>query len=175
VGGLVGGVVVGGVVVGGVVVGGVVVGGAVVGGDVGDGDLVTGAVVGGEDVEVPPDGVFVAVGDVVLVLVLEPPPPVEVGVDTDVDADDFPLERTANQSFSTPWPVATPFLESLTKRYSAWSWKKTWNRPPCTRMAFSPLTPCGALMCVTPFGNSSGGHTFAQAAVHVALPAGSTV
>jgi len=41
-------------------------------------------------------------------------------------------------------------------------------------MTESPLTPCGALMCRTPFGSSNGGHTLAHAPVHVALPAGST-
>jgi hypothetical protein len=118
VGGLVGGVVVGGTVVGGAVVGGAVVGE----GDVAGGDLVTdGTVVGGEVVLVPT--ALEAVGDVVLVLVLVlvlvAPPPAGVARSPDVTADDFPSERTANHSFSTPWPVASPFFVSLTKWYSA--------------------------------------------------------
>ena len=126
VGGLVGGVVVGGAVVGGVVVGGAFVGGDVAGGEVAGGDLVEGAVVGGDDVPLP--GVFVAAGDVVAVAeppspapalpalpaLPLPPPPVVVDVGAGTDADDFPLERTANQSFSTPCPAASPFLASLT-------------------------------------------------------------
>jgi hypothetical protein len=174
-----GGLVVGVVVVGGAVVGGVVVGGAVVGVD-----FAAGAVVGG--VDVPLAGVFVAPGEVVVVA--EPPAPepapapapvvgvgeVDADADADGDADDFPLERTANQSFSTPCPEASPFL-SLTKRYSARPWKNTCRRPPCTRTAVNPLTPCGAFMCVTPLGNNTGGQTLAHAPVHVALPAGSTL
>ena len=39
----------------------------------------------------------------------------------------------------------------------------------------SPLTPRGAFMWVTPFGNNRGGHALAHAPVHVALPARSTV
>ncbi len=181
VGGLVGGVVVGGAVVGGAVVGGAVVGWV----DVAGGDLVTGGAVVGEGAVLRLPGVFVALGDVVFVpgtvavlglgLELGAAPPVEVGVEADLDADDFPLERTANHSFATPCPVASPFLESLTKRYSAWSWKNTCKRPPCTRTAVSPLTPRGAFTWVTPFGNNKGGHALAHAPVHVAWPAGSTV
>ena len=179
VGGLVGGVVVGGAVVGGAVVGGAVVGWV----DVAGGDLVTGGAVAGDGAVLWLPGVFVALGDVVFVpegvlglgLELGAAPPVEVGVGADaVDADDFPLERTANQSFATPCPVASPFLESLTKRYSAWSWKKTCKRPPCTRTTVSPLVPRGAFTWTTPFGNNKGGHTLAHAPVHVAWPAGST-
>jgi hypothetical protein len=174
VGGLVGGVVVGGAVVGAALVEGVVVDG----GDGAGTDLVTGgAVVGDEDV--PFAGVLVAVGDVVLVLVPElalvAAPPVEAALDAALTADDFPSERTANQAFSTPCPVASPFLASLTKRYSAWSWKNTCKRPPWTLMAVSPLTPCGAFIRVTPFGSSRGGHALAHAPVHVAWPAGSTL
>jgi hypothetical protein len=177
VGGLVGGVVVGGAVVGGAVVGGAVVGA--------DGDWATGGTVVGEGAVLPLPGVFVALGDVefvpgaVAVLGVGPElgaaPPAEVGVETDSDGGDFPLERTANHSFATPCPVASPFLASLTKRYSAWSWKNSCNRPPCTRTAVSPLTPRGAFTWVTPFGNNKGGHALAHAPVHVAWPAGSTV
>lgn len=39
----------------------------------------------------------------------------------------------------------------------------------------SPFTPCDALMCETPVGNRNGGQIFAQVAVQVAFPAGSTV
>ena len=122
VGGFVGGVVVGGAVVGVAVVGVAVVGVAVVGGvDVTGGDLATVGAFVGEGVVLPLAGVLVAGGDVVVVPVLElgVAPPVEVGVDADFGADDFPLERTANHSFSTPCPVASPPLESLTKWYSA--------------------------------------------------------
>jgi hypothetical protein len=121
-------VVVGGGLVGGVVVGGAVAGGAVAGGVVaGGGDLVADGAVVGDEAELPLPGVFVVVGDVGLVLVLEfgletgATPPVEAGAGAAADsgADDFPLERAANQSCSTPCPVASPFLESLTKRYSA--------------------------------------------------------
>ena len=35
------------------------------------------------------------------------------GAVTDSD-DDLPLDRTANHSFSTPWPRACPFFASLT-------------------------------------------------------------
>ena len=117
VGGLVGGVVVGGAVVGGTVDGGAVDGGV----DVTGGDLATVGAFVGEGVVVPLAGVFVAGGDVVVVPVLElgVVPPVEVGVDADFGADDFPLERTANHAPSTPCPVASPPLESLTKWYSA--------------------------------------------------------
>ena len=38
---------------------------------------------------------------------------VEVVVGGATGADDFPLERTANQSFSTPCPLAWPFFLSL--------------------------------------------------------------
>ena len=183
VGGLVGGVVVGGAVVGGAVVAGAVVGGV----DGAAGDLATGGTVVGEGAVLPLPGVFAALGDVVFVpgavlvlvlglgLELGAAPPVEVGVAADLDADDFPLERTANHSFATPCPAASPFLESLTKWYSAWSWKNNCSRPPCTRTAVSPLTPRGAFTWVTPFGNNRGGHALAHAPVHVARPAGSTV
>lgn len=124
VGGLVGGVV-GGTVVGGAVVGVGVDGGAVVGeGVVAGGDLVTEGTVVGDEVELVPPA-LVADGDVVVGLVLVPalvpvpaPPAVPV-LCADLTADDFPSESTANQSFSTPCPVASPFLVSLTKWYSA--------------------------------------------------------
>jgi hypothetical protein len=35
---------------------------------------------------------------------------------TGIGAEDLPSDRTANHSFSTPCPVATPFILSLTKR-----------------------------------------------------------
>jgi hypothetical protein len=90
---VVGGWVVGGWVVGGWVVGGLDVGGWVVGGEV---DCVTG------DVDVVPG-------------VLEPPPVAgEDVVGAAADADDLPLDSTANQSLSTPWPPAWPFFLSLT-------------------------------------------------------------
>jgi hypothetical protein len=39
----------------------------------------------------------------------------EAGDADDVLADDFPSANTANQSLSTPCPLAWPFLVSLTK------------------------------------------------------------
>jgi hypothetical protein len=106
---VVGGAVVGGAVVGGAVVGGAVVGGAVVGGaDVTGVDLETGgAVVEVEAAPVPEDVVGV---------VVVPPAPEDGEVEVDFGADDFPSERTANQELSTPCPLASPFLVSLTKR-----------------------------------------------------------
>ena len=125
--GVVVGGLVGGVVVGGTVAGGVVAGGAVAGGDVTGGDLAADGAVVGDEVGLPLAGVFVVVGAVVPVLGLElevgveaaPPVELDAGAGADLGADDFPLERTANQSCSTPCPLASPFLVSLTKRYSA--------------------------------------------------------
>ena len=123
--GVVVGGLVGGVVVGGTVAGGVVAGGAVAGGDVAGGDLVADGAVVGDEAELPLPGVFVGDGVVVPVPVLErglelgAAPPVEAGAGADAGAEDFPLERAANQSCSTPCPLASPFLVSLTKRYSA--------------------------------------------------------
>jgi hypothetical protein len=114
------------VVVGGCVV--VVAGGWVVGGDVG---WVTGGITGVAGVELELDvevGVVVLVVEVVGVLVAAAGAFVVVGVDEDgapgvavafgavveIRADDLPLDSTANQSFSTPCPVASPFL-SLAK------------------------------------------------------------
>ena len=137
-------------------------------------------------------GVFVTFGDVVsvpesvlvlgLVLVLElglelelgAAPPVASGSKPGLGRGRLSVGEDCEPSFATPCPVASPFLESLTKRYSAWSWKNNCNRPPCTRTTVSPLTPRGAFTWATPFGNSKGGHALAHAPVHVAWPAGST-
>ncbi len=116
-------VVVGGCVV--VVVGGGAVVGVVVGVEGVDGEVdgVTGAVVPfvdeGDVVDVDGDfaGVLV-VGVGVGVRVGVPLPPAVVGEDVvgaATDADDLPLDSTANQSFSTPCPLAWPFSLSLTK------------------------------------------------------------
>jgi hypothetical protein len=106
--------VVGGAVVGGAVVGGVVVGG----GDVTGVDLETGGIV--VEVEAAPlpeevvgDAGVVGVAGAVVVV---PPVPDDGEVEVDFAADDFPSERTANQALSTPCPLASPFLVSLTNR-----------------------------------------------------------
>ena len=180
VGGLVGGVVVGG---------GVVTGGAVVGGAVAGGDLVTGGAVGGVDVELPvgegvvAGGAVVPVFEPVFVLVpvfdpvfeSAPVPPVEVGVVTALDADDFPLERTANQSFATPCPVASPFLVSLAKRVERVIVEEHLQTPAVHPDRSQPFDAVRCLYVGDAFRQQERGHTLAQAPVHVALPAGSTV
>jgi hypothetical protein len=110
-------VVVGGAVVGGAVVGGAVVGGAVVGGgDVTGVDLVTGGAVVEVELAAPVPMAVVGIADVAGVVGVVAPAPEDGVVEVDFGADDFPSERTANQALSTPCPVASPFLVSLTKR-----------------------------------------------------------
>jgi hypothetical protein len=79
-------------------------------------DCVTGGVVpfvdDGEEVAVDVDvvGVFVVFAGVFA----SPPVAGEDVVSAAADGDDLPLDRTANQSFSTPCPLAWPFFLSLT-------------------------------------------------------------
>jgi hypothetical protein len=104
------------VVVGGAVVGGAVVGGAVAGGDVVTGvDLVTGGAVVEVELAAPVPIDVVGAAGIGVAGVAAPDPEGDV-VEVDFGADDFPSERTANQALSTPCPVASPFLVSLTKR-----------------------------------------------------------
>jgi hypothetical protein len=107
--------------VGGVVV---VVGGWVVGGDIGSVAGEAALVDDGVDVDVGVGGGIEEEGDVGLgvvavgeffaggVVVVAPDAAGDVAV-TDVD-DDLPSDRTANHSFSTPWPRTCPFFVSLT-------------------------------------------------------------
>jgi hypothetical protein len=90
----------------GVVVGGEV--GWVMGGVAGVAAGVVGVVVVGVCVGVPA-AAGVVVGVCVVTLGGED------GVETEAGAEDFPLESTTNQSFSTPCPPAWPFFVSLTK------------------------------------------------------------
>jgi hypothetical protein len=105
------------VVVGGCVVGVCFAGGCVVGVDEVDGvvDGVTGDTVPFVDdaeelaVDVVVVGIFVVVG-----VVVAPPVAGEDAVAAAAGADDLPFDSTANQSLSTPCPLASPFFLSLT-------------------------------------------------------------